>query len=438
MSSIDDKKVQILGKSEMGPAKPSIDPAPEWLVNLRRSNYRKGSYVSGDGFGVVFTDRESDVLIVSWDNLSSAGDDAIDRLPWGYSFVAKNGWSQLGVMTFNPDWFRNDDLIDHMISLRDSGFFQRFRRVVMNGTSMGAYAASAFASLAPGCTVVAFSPQSTLKTDLVPWESRFASGRRADWSGAFADAAEESRTAERVFLIYDPRFVPDVKHVDRFTDVNVTRLKARYSDHKTALFLRRAGLLSSVVKAAVAGTLSEPEFYRIYRGGRALQWYKHAVMRRLIEDGRQRHLPRFAEAMRAMQNEPLARSAMARAVELGGAEAPGHTATATGPITKVSQSTRTMGPHERRLAERAAAKAATANFGTDIAPPPTSTISAPPPLDRHISEHGDIIANLYQSDPNLSPLETSSPLPWQDIQRQRSRIRILQKIAQERTTKLAQ
>ena len=45
------------------------------------------------------SDRGSDVLVVSCDNLSSAREDTIDRLPWGYGFVAKNGWSQLGVMT---------------------------------------------------------------------------------------------------------------------------------------------------------------------------------------------------------------------------------------------------------------------------------------------------------------------------------------------------
>lgn len=121
------------------PAEPqaAVEPAPEWLVNFRRSEHKRGFYISGDGYGVVFSDRGSDVLVVSCDNLSSAREDTIDRLPWGYGFVAKNGWSQLGVMTFDADWFRNDGLLTYMQELGQSGFFRRFRKVVMTGTSMG-------------------------------------------------------------------------------------------------------------------------------------------------------------------------------------------------------------------------------------------------------------------------------------------------------------
>ena len=66
------------------PAEPqaAVEPAPEWLVNFRRSEHKRGFYISGDGYGVVFSDRGSDVLVVSCDNLSSAREDTIDRRDW--------------------------------------------------------------------------------------------------------------------------------------------------------------------------------------------------------------------------------------------------------------------------------------------------------------------------------------------------------------------
>ncbi|SFA38713.1 hypothetical protein SAMN04487972_101174 [Paracoccus halophilus] len=253
------------------------DPAPRWLVDWRRSEHRRGFYSALGDHALQFTDRGSDHLMVSFDNLSSARDDRIEREPWGYGFVAKHGWSQLGVLAFAPDWFRSDELFDALRQLAGNGFFRRFRSVTMTGTSMGGYAACAFASLVPGCRVIAFSPQSTLKEDLVPWEERFASGRRADWSGPFADAAEESAAAAQVFLVYDPTFEPDVKHAARFRHPNAIHLRTRYAGHKTALVLRRSSLLSTIVREAVNGELTASRFYAHYRQSRRLPWFLNSV-----------------------------------------------------------------------------------------------------------------------------------------------------------------
>ena len=76
------------------------DAAPAWLTDLRRSPHRRGFYQSEDAFAVMFADRGSDTLVVTFDNLSSARDDAVNRDPWGYGFVAGNGWSNLGAVSY--------------------------------------------------------------------------------------------------------------------------------------------------------------------------------------------------------------------------------------------------------------------------------------------------------------------------------------------------
>lgn len=280
--------------------------APLWLVEMRRSMMR-GFYHSLGEHALAFMDRGSPDLVVSFDNLSSARDEAVDRGPWGYGFAAKNGFSHLGVMAFRPSWFRDDELFSELRRLAESGFFRRFASVTMTGTSMGGYAACAFAALVPGCRVLAFSPQSTLKKSLVPWEERFSSGRKADWSGEFADAAASSAAAGRVWLIYDPLFAPDLRHAQRFTHANARFLPARYSGHKSALFLRRAGILSTVVRQAVRGDLTVAGFFNSYRLGRTLPWYVHGMAERLIEKRQPRLMARMVAAMRTTHAAPLPR-----------------------------------------------------------------------------------------------------------------------------------
>lgn len=121
------------------------DLAPRWIVDMRRSEHRIGYYKSLGEYALQFTDRGDAVLVVSFDNLSAARDAGIDRDSWGYGFVAKNGWSHLGVLAFGANWFRSEDLFAELRALAKSGFFRRFGRVFLTGTSMGGYAACAFA-----------------------------------------------------------------------------------------------------------------------------------------------------------------------------------------------------------------------------------------------------------------------------------------------------
>ncbi|WP_134681868.1 hypothetical protein [Paracoccus ravus] len=291
-------------------------PAPQWLLDLRSAPGR-GFYQSLGEHALVFADRDSDTLLVSFDNLSSARDGATDRNPWGYEFVAKNGWSQLGVLAFGATWYRDEALFTAMRRLASDGFFARFRHVVLTGTSMGGYAACAFAELVPGCTVLAFSPQSTLRKDLVPWEPRFSIGRKADWSGDFADAAASARAAGSLWLIHDPCFRPDLLHAGRFVGPHVHLLPARYSGHKSALFLRRAGILSAVTRLAVAGELTPQAFAALYRKGRSLPWYLDALAEDLIEKRKAGLLARLIAICARNGNAVLARRLTARAGRAG-------------------------------------------------------------------------------------------------------------------------
>ena len=289
------------------------DVAPKWLADLRRSQNRRGFYYSDTGFAAHFAERNTDTVIVSFDNLSSVNDPSLARESWGYGFYKSEGWSHLGVMSFAANWCRDEGLFDYLTGLAASGFFKKFGKVVMTGTSMGAYAATAFASLVPGATVLAFSPQSTLDERLVPWEDRFAKGRAQNWNGRFRDAAAEIGDAKKVFIFYDPAFEPDRLHAQRYQGDNVQYLKTWFSGHKSALFLRRAELLKPLVKAGVSGELDPELFYAAYRGRRKLPWYINALGDMALERGHRKLVKRMARALKREGRGKLGEAVLRRA-----------------------------------------------------------------------------------------------------------------------------
>ncbi len=252
---------------------------PQWLLDLSTSKKRRGFFVSDDLFALQHTYRGSRILYVSFDNLSSVRAESKIRDPWGYGFAAASGWSSLGVLCYRPNWFRMPKLFDEMQHLAQSGFFARFDRVVFSGTSMGAYAACAFSSLVPGSTVIAFSPQSTLAPGIADWDLRYPSGTAADWSGPFADAALELGSARRAWIIYDPRVEEDRRHAERLAAAGpqVTLLKARHASHFTAQFLGQIGALGTFARGCAGGSMTEAQFYALYRRGRSYRRYLEGV-----------------------------------------------------------------------------------------------------------------------------------------------------------------
>ena len=284
---------------------PHQSPAPGWLGDFRLSGQAHGFYHSMPNYACIHAARSEEHLLVSFDNLSSARENPIARDPWGYDFVRKAGWSHLGVMTFIPGWYRSDALHRYLLSLKESGFFRRYKSVIMFGTSMGGYGATAFSSLAPGCKVAAFSPQSSLSGQIAGWDSRYLSGRMADWDGAFRDAAEESVSAAQVWLFYDPKVQLDRRHCERFRAVNACHIPLRHADHKTALMLRNGRVLSKVMRAIVTGEATRSSMLRLYRDCRLTPDYLDVLRERALARGGQKRLIRLERAIVAVSSAAM-------------------------------------------------------------------------------------------------------------------------------------
>lgn len=234
-------------------------------------------------------ERGGDTLVISFDNAGAPHVEPRDRRGWGHKFFTEEGHSTLGVIAHESDWFRNEAIRSELRRLEQVGFFASFAHVVMTGSSMGGFAATAFASLVPGCTVISFNPQSTLNASLVPWETGHANGRRKDWTGSFMDGAVESRQAAKVYLFYDPFHQDDRRHAERYTADNVVRMRCPFLGHGLPVAFVELGILKTVMRQAIAGRLTEEAFRPMLAGRREIQRYYKTLVTMLATE-RHRHM----------------------------------------------------------------------------------------------------------------------------------------------------
>lgn len=310
LSTREDEGKQIT-RIRVTPNPPVLDaPDASWDEIAMQLAGDDGWYRPGtNGHSFLFMPRDPDTLVVTFDNLDIAMTKREDRRPWGYQFIKDQGWSMLGVLAGGWTWYREPWVYEQFDELDASGFFKRFKRVVFYGASMGGYAACAFSPAAPGCDVVAISPQSTVDRSVVPWESRYKAVWDRDFTGPYGDAAEVSKTANRVSIIYDPYEPLDARHAVRFTGQNVQHLRAPLLGHRLGSSLHQMGILSPIILGALDGTLTKDAYYRMLRTRRSFPRYQRELFNRAVEKGH----TRLARAL----GEYILRQNPNRAVRLG-------------------------------------------------------------------------------------------------------------------------
>lgn len=207
-----------------------------------------------------------DGLVVSFEPVADQPVPAdFSRPVWGQGFLLRRGCSVLGFKRRRSDWYREPLLHRAMRALEAAGFFQSFRRVMFYGSSMGGHAALAYAVVAPGCTVLALNPQSTLAPGRCWFDQRFAGPGAAAWKGDFIDGVDGARAAACVYICYDPYQVKDRLHAQRLPSARRINLRLPFAGHATPRLLSEVGLLGPVFDKAWAGSLTEAEFRRLAR-----------------------------------------------------------------------------------------------------------------------------------------------------------------------------
>ena len=277
-----------------------------WSGELRTLGEKHGFFEELGAHHTALFVKSGKTLIVTFENLDHVFEHG-ERLPWGFEFVQKQGWSILGLMAHDWTWYRDADVHAFFDRLRDEGFFKQFDRVVFYGASMGAYAACAFSAACPGATVVAISPQATLDRDLCSWERRYQKAWRRDFSNAYGYAPTMVASAERVFLLYDPLEGPDAMHAALFQSDNITKLKCRFQGHRIASGLINMGILKPVVSGCVDGSLTAQGFYKMLRARRGFRRYLRELLFKIDMNRHPLMVAYLAEHVLAQGNGPVFR-----------------------------------------------------------------------------------------------------------------------------------
>ncbi len=246
----------------------------------------------------------SDVLAVTFDNLSSVGE-YVPPQPWLRWRVEQAGISLLGIMASRKDWYRNTDTATLLAALRDAGLFARFRRVVFVGASMGGFAALAYASIVPGAAVLAFSPQTTLARTLAPFERRYRyAARKWDWADpAFLDGAGVGLAGAEVTLVYDPFVKEDRAHALRIVGNNVRHVPAPLMGHRAIRQIKLVGGLQELIEGVVRGNPDMTAFWQTFRARRGQIAWQRALVAEAVARGHAGLLPGALAALRRSNPE---------------------------------------------------------------------------------------------------------------------------------------
>lgn len=216
-----------------------------------------------------------------------------ERNVWGHDFLRKRGYSILGVVPLENDWYRGKDIAEFFLGEQFRGLCAAHDRRVFYGSSMGGYAACAFAAAAPGTIIVAHNPQTTLDTRIVPWERRFAQGRGQDWDGDFRDGRDGVAAAGRALVTFDPHTPEDAQHAERLQGL-ATFLLVPFVGHAVPGHLQRMGLLGRSFDDFVADTWDSTVWRGLVRRRRITRAFLSTVANRATTPWRAATIVRHA------------------------------------------------------------------------------------------------------------------------------------------------
>lgn len=226
-------------------------------------------------------------LLVTFELVDDIRAQSNSDIPFGWQMAESHNWTQLTILANKKTWFRHKAIYQYFDRLVDEGFFDEFDNVVFCGADSCGYAALAFSVAAPGCTVLAMSPQATLDPRLTEWDFRHPNARRLNFTDRYGFAPKMSGGAEKVYLFYDPYDPQDAMHAALFNDENVTRVRCTHFNGQIELFLRRMGVLDGLIQMAMRRRLSQKIIARALRERRGYLPY----LRRLMLAVEQRERP---------------------------------------------------------------------------------------------------------------------------------------------------
>ena len=205
--------------------------------------------------------------------------DRPERPAWAQALVANAGWDGLFTIPKVLDWYQADELRTFFKTMKKTGFFDGYDSVVTYGSSMGGFAALSFADIVGAERVVAYQPRTTLRYT-VPWPSSDSARLTYNRVGPHADVVDHLPSDTKVMIFADPFYARDWAHAKRVPGAEVFRVP--FSRHNVPWLFKEIGILGTVSRRAITGSLDRLWYNKALRGRRGTRIYKHNIEAALL------------------------------------------------------------------------------------------------------------------------------------------------------------
>lgn len=263
----------------------ATDTRENWLALLDQIGEDAGYFEAlGKRHWAFFVD-ENPTLLVTFEQ----ADDIRARpgqMPLGHDIAKEKNWSHLCLIADGDTWYRDQRVYGYFDRLVDDAFFEDFDSVLFMGSGVQGYAAAAFSVAAPGATVITFSPRATQSPDIARWDRRALSARKLDFKSRYGYAPDMIDGAGKVFLLHDPEIAEDAMHAALFRADHVTHLHCPRLGGRLDWSLSHMQIITPLVQAAMAGSLTRHSFAQLWRARRNFGPYLRGLLTQLQDQGR--------------------------------------------------------------------------------------------------------------------------------------------------------
>lgn len=236
-----------------------------WLSRLSDIGRSHGFFERVGNEALALFVQEGDTLVVSFDRAARVFSEEPDGLPPGFEAVQKREWSLLSILSTGDSWFRSQDVMAFFDTLAATGFFESFAQVIFLGFGpANGHAACAYASAAPGASILVSAPVATLDPTLAGFDRRFRRDRIRDFS-RYGDAPALVAAARDVVILFDPTDPASSAHAAQFRGPQITHAALRFTGPAPHHLVTCGGLLVPLLRALANGRLTRARVAELTR-----------------------------------------------------------------------------------------------------------------------------------------------------------------------------
>lgn len=291
---------------------PVIEPSrASWAAAMQAATEESGYFHSVGARHWAYFSDEGTTLLVSFETLESVLARP-GQMPLAQTIAAARGWSHLCLIADGATWYRDPAVYAFFDRQVDDAFFEDFDQVLFYGAGMGGYAACAYSLTAPGAQVLALNPRATLDPAQTRWDTRDRAARRLDFTSRYGYAPDMLEGAGKAVVIHDPTLPVEAMQAALFRAPYITRLSTRHLGDAIEPALLYMNLLPALMDAAMAGTLTEASFAKLWRERRSYAPYLKTLLSRAEAAGRRGHEIMICRSVTARLRAPRFAKRLAR------------------------------------------------------------------------------------------------------------------------------